>query len=558
MSAPLFSPPVDCSKPSRPQRSLYRPHRSLSATPVRARRFPWWVLVAAVLLPCLYLPTLATRFDFIDDGNLVYPLPQLSAAQHWGTLWAKIIGNSKHLGPFRPVLWAHWVAEAELFAGDAFLWRGARLLWSMLAAGMLLWLLRELGIRPVAAILATALAFWNPYRSEIWTSLTLSEGVGMPYALLALVCAVRAARSSRPWVWDLLGALGILAALGCKVTFAAIVPAQVLLRLFPAELSLREGGRRHGWRAGLLGLTLLFPLIHFVQFKLTWQPGHYRADSISAAQLLRMLGAILGASSLNFLWPGVVLTGVALWKTSAPRSRYRGAPDRKRAAGLIPGVRTAGLEPAAANLFASYRNAGLAGAALLVCGIGIYLPMSGVSGRYSMPAIWGLDLGFAVLLSALAGVGASVWKRAAWATLACGLAAVAVANLGKQDKFAARAALLWQALEHVEGEYPQGTCLGWVAGPNLNIEEGIHFSWHLALRGRRYLPLQLLDADGRPQQRSELPPIDRQPVLLLSGAPTVPGEHWKLRREFAAVYWGGLRRYHCYLFCQPDQPEAVN
>src|SRR5262249_37919453 len=161
---------------------------------------------------------------------LVHPLPQLSAAQQWGTLWAKIIGNSKHLGPFRPVLWAHWVAEAELFAGDAFLWRCARLLWSMLAAGMLLWLLRELGIRAVSAMLATALAFWNPYRSEIWTSVTLSEGVGMPYALLALVCAIRATRSSRPWVWDAIGVLAVLAALGCKVTFAAVVPAQVLLR----------------------------------------------------------------------------------------------------------------------------------------------------------------------------------------------------------------------------------------------------------------------------------------------------------------------------------------
>src|SRR5207248_2014171 len=31
------------------------------------RRFPWWVLAGAVLLPGVYLPTLATRFDFIDD-----------------------------------------------------------------------------------------------------------------------------------------------------------------------------------------------------------------------------------------------------------------------------------------------------------------------------------------------------------------------------------------------------------------------------------------------------------------------------------------------------------
>ena len=32
---------------------------------------------------------------------------------------------------------------------------------------------------------------WNPYRNEIWTSLTLSEGVAMPYALAGL-CWARA------------------------------------------------------------------------------------------------------------------------------------------------------------------------------------------------------------------------------------------------------------------------------------------------------------------------------------------------------------------------------
>ena len=85
-----------------------------------------------------------------------------------------------------------------------------------LAAGMMLWLMRELRIHPIAAFLATAVALWNPYRNEIWTSLSLAEGVAMPYALLALVCAVRAARSSRSWVWDLVGVACVLTALGCK------------------------------------------------------------------------------------------------------------------------------------------------------------------------------------------------------------------------------------------------------------------------------------------------------------------------------------------------------
>ena len=36
-------------------------------------RFPWWIPAGGLLLAALYLPTLATPFDFIDDGNLVYP-----------------------------------------------------------------------------------------------------------------------------------------------------------------------------------------------------------------------------------------------------------------------------------------------------------------------------------------------------------------------------------------------------------------------------------------------------------------------------------------------------
>src|SRR6266404_6192433 len=37
------------------------------------RRIPCWVPLGAILIAALYAPTLQTRFDFIDDGNLVYP-----------------------------------------------------------------------------------------------------------------------------------------------------------------------------------------------------------------------------------------------------------------------------------------------------------------------------------------------------------------------------------------------------------------------------------------------------------------------------------------------------
>src|SRR5437764_76306 len=81
---------------------------------------------------------------------------------------------------------------------------------------------------------------WNPYRNEIWTSLTLAEGVAMPYALFALVAARKAARSARPLRWEVASAACVLVALGCKNTFAALVPAQVALRMWPEGLTLRE------------------------------------------------------------------------------------------------------------------------------------------------------------------------------------------------------------------------------------------------------------------------------------------------------------------------------
>src|SRR5207302_9740169 len=155
--------------------------------------------------------------------------------------------------------------------------------------GMFLWLLRELRLPPLAALAVGAVVMWNPYRNEIWTSLTLAEGVAMPYALLALVCARRATGSPRAWAWDLAGAGAVLMALGCKNTFAALVPAQVLLRALPDGATLREGWRQHGRRALLLSVTLAAPIVHFVWFKLNWHPGQYAPQGPSLTQLGRML-----------------------------------------------------------------------------------------------------------------------------------------------------------------------------------------------------------------------------------------------------------------------------
>jgi hypothetical protein len=491
-----------------------------------------------VLLACLYLPTLATRFDFIDDGNLVYPEPPMPLRERLSVVWQKVLANYQHLGPFRPVLWAHWEAEAELCRANPLRWRMARLVWTTLAAGALLWLLRELGIRPPAAVLASALALWNPYRNEIWTSLTLSEGVAMPYALLALVCAVRASRSGRPWPWDCAGVLCVIAALGCKNTFAALVPAQVLLRMFGNGRSFSEGWRRHGRRALLLAATLLLPVAHYLIFKYSWHPGQYETGAAPLAQLLRMLAVIRGALSLDFMGAGLALalTAVALGQRAA----------------RLPGhsvtlIETVGLGVRA--ITARHRAACLAGVVLLGCGVAIYLPMDMVSGRYSMPAVWGADLLIASLLSTLAGASATRWKRIAYGALTCGLVAVAVANLGRQDKFAARASLLWQTLEWVEDQGLDATCLAWLSGPDLNVEEGIHFAWHLRARHRRLVQVCFWDEHGQPQRCSEWSAGVSEPRWLVSGtASPPPGAGWHLVQEFKQTYWKGKHTHHCYLW----------
>jgi hypothetical protein len=498
-----------------------------------------------LLLPLAYLPTLTTRFDFIDDGNLVYPTRGLSIGERAGVVWDKIVANYEHLGPFRPVLWCHWEVAADLLDGSELGWRLTRLAWCGLAALMLLWLLAELRMAPPAALVAAAIALWNPYRNEIWTSLTLSEGVAMPYALLALVCACRAPRARFPWAWDLLGVACVLAAVGCKNTFAALVPPQMFLRLAPDDLPLREGWRRHGRRALLLGSTLIAPLIHFAYFKLHWHFGQYTTDGASLAQVRRIIGGLAGAVSIDFVGLGLALAVVAQIMV------FRQTPG----GGALTDWLAGGI--------ARHRAALGAGALLLVGGSVVYLPTGAMSGRYAMPAVWGLDLAIATLLTGLAGMGRSNWARVSWGALTLGLVAVAIASVGKQQKFAARARVLWEALECVEREAPPNARIAWISGDNLkgelNVEEGIHFQWHLAARGRGDVRVGLSNSSGEPLQRREVQDLDDPPMLAISGAPESSSTGgWEVHRRFVALSWGGLRRCECHLLRGSDAARAAS
>jgi hypothetical protein len=503
------------------------------AVPSHPRRpLPWWLLLSVLLIPCLYLPTLATRFDFADDGVLVYPGPARSASEHLNQIWQHTVEDFHGAGPFRPVTWAHWSLAASLMGPNDFYRRVARFAWSILAAGSLLWLLYELNLRPGAAVLATMLAMWNPYRGEIWMGLGLTEAFAMPYALLGLVCALRAARSRRPFYWDLAGLLCLLSCLLIKNTFAAMVPAQVLLRVMGGGLGLRDGIRQHGRRASAHALLLLLPVTHFIVIKLNPSPTHYKTI-LTWAQVPRFCSALAGGLSLPLMAPGLLASGLAVWLARHGGGHVVLHASEKRS---------------------EYRLPLLTGLVLLVFGTGIYLPFNGVAGRYTMPAVWGADIWLAVLFSMLSQVPLPRWRRLALGLVLAGLGAVAVTNLGRQDKVAARNALLWQALEYVEKEAPKHATLAWlgtpvvgVASPELPISEGVHFRGHLAGRGRGDIDLQLVS--NQDQQAGK-----DSPLLVMTGTPvrTWPGA-FRLVREFQTHYWAGQRSFHCYLWEQETQ-----
>ncbi len=526
---------ASCDRHTTPTAPCGLPRMDVASPP--ASRFPWWIPAGGLLLAALYLPTLATPFDFIDDGNLVYPVEGRSLTGHVGLWWERVQANYAHLGPFRPTLWIHWQLQSNLFDGDPLSWRICRLLWTGLAASMFLWLLRELKIHPIAAILAGALAMWNPYRNEIWTSLTLAEGVAMPYALFGLVAARKASTTDRPLIWEIAAAVAVLVALGCKNVFAALVPAQMVLRMWPDGLTIRDAWRRNGWRSLALGVTLLMPAIHFVHYKTHWHPGQYETPGPSLAQFGRLLNTLKGAMSPEFMGVGVVLAAITVGV-----SRRTQLPD------------TSSAPEAKANRN-SARPALACAIMLLLGGVAMYLPVTIISGRYSMPAVWGLDILFGLLLTAFVAAPVTVWKKAAWGGVCAGIAVVAAANIGRQEKFAARATMLWVALHYVEANAPLGAKVAWMSGDSLkgalNVEEGIHFQWHLYHRGRGDVRIGLFDESGAPLERTELQPLDGPPQYALAGQGAVGPGGFEPVRKYAAAYWYGWKHYDWLLSRKP-------
>ena len=187
-------------------------------------------------------------------------------------------------------------------------------------------------------------------------------------------------------------------------------------------------------------------------------------------------------------------------------------------------------------------------------GVGVYLKIDGICGRYAMPAVWGLDMWIGILLTQFIAVPEIRWKQAATVALAIGVLAVAVSNVGRQLRFAARAEFLWQVVHYFENDPRSPVTVAWIGAKDdnrgLDIEEGIHVAWHLKERGHSQMDMHLFNTAGGFQQRGELAPEDHPEQFAITAAGQkvpLPGQ-WKQVRDFEQDYWFGKRHFTCTLW----------
>ena len=313
--------------------------------------------------------------------------------------------------------------------------------------------------------------------------------------------------------------IAVLVALGCKNTFAAIVPAQVALRMWPTALTSREAWRKHGFRALALASVLALPVgaLHLLQVELAPRPVPVRRVRRSRSSA-RVLSALKGGMGLDFLGAGVALATVV----AAARVRC----VRECRAAVVCGVLLAG------------------------CGAVAYLPMDDMSGRYTMPAVWGLDILFALLLAALVKAPAGRARALALLALCAGLVALLTASVLRQEKVAARARMLWQVVHHLEATAPPGAGVdvGERRFDPRRTERRGRDSRRVAPRerGRADIRIALFDANEQPLQRVELTSPTGGLLLRVSGSRTSP-PNWKPDRSASEVYQLGRKRYDCHV-----------
>lgn len=469
------------------------------------RWLPGWLL--AFLIACPYLPTLAMPFDFIDDGCLVYCRP--------GRLFERIaertVGEFHTRGPFRPVTWLHWELQAELLNESPMAHRVARWALCWLTAWLSLRFFLTMNLPGWCAVLMTAIGILIPFRGEIWPTLGLTEAFAMPYALAALIAAIKAASSEKTWRWDMAAWLLMALAIGCKNTMVAVLPALLLLRAWDPVTGFTL--RKRLLPLMILGSAGLLFVAHLVAYKLDPHPKEYVTTTPGMGHLLSWFRALTRAEGLEFIGPGLALTGLAGWYR---QSSFQPLPHQTRLVAVA--------------------------VVLVFFGVGIHLPVAGVSGRYSVVAGWGIDLLVGLFLTLGVSHGQAYLARWGLVLVGCGLAVATLAGYDRMARQAARAALLWEVVEAVEADTSSRAPIAWVGDsmPSRNqigLGEGVHFGWHLEGRGRYPVPVVPLNT---------WPESSAMSRVISSSAEPPPG--WKLKQAFEQPIFplGGTDR--CYLY----------
>ena len=414
-------------------------------------QLPCWLCALLITSPlCI---TVFFPFDFVDDGCLVYRESPGIAKR----VMEKTFSEFHTRGPFRPMTWLHWELQAELFDQNACMHRLARFGMAFLTAWLLMIFFNQMGYSNFPSAIAGSMLMLTPYRGEIWLSLGLTEAFFLPYCILSLISAIKASQSQTISIWDMAAWVWATLAIACKNTSVAVIPALLLLRAWPIGASLTPWNVRGP--LCFLASPAIFFIAHLIAFKLDPTPKEYSTSLPGFGHFLAWARALSRASALEFIGPGLLIVLSSIFFGSRQLSQGQGF----------------------SRIFAT-------SFLLIFFGVGVHIPINGVSGRYSaIPGI-GLDLiiGFAIQKS-LDSKLSSISKWGLGLVMA-GIIIALITDLNKGLKQSNRSSLLWEAVSYVENHCDDQSQCQWLAEGkpeknNLGKSEGIHMGWHLKNRG---------------------------------------------------------------------------
>jgi hypothetical protein len=258
--------------------------------------------------------------------------PQLAEAvgDQFSSFRAYAFERDTNLGRFRPLYWALLTVESALLREHPLLWVAETHVIGIAACVLLQLTARRLGLGRVAALFVP---LWTMIAGRrLWTELQLSEEPALLLTALALYGFLRGA-CARSRVWDGVGLAGSIGAGLLKESFAAILPALLLYRVWlewrqSEAPTLSSILRRRIWlissaSAAFLGLSIVIAL-------LLLEPGGYDNRILAGASTaprwlpVRWIQGIWGWSeSFAYFAP---LIGLA-WLASQWRAGERARRD---------------------------------------------------------------------------------------------------------------------------------------------------------------------------------------------------------------------------------------